>query len=606
VDGTRPLGFGEEIVIGAHSLTLQDTNTARSILPNSGDSNTNYRIIDRKTGTQFDPVPGVERIQSRREGATELFRIARLIATQSTVEGLTSSVLNCLCEQTNATMGAVLVTPSLDAAPAPSDLVLTASYGGADESKLSSFLSKVALEDKDAILAHDISDHEALAAQESLNQMEVESAICAPIRHADRVLGVIHLYSFSSSEPLSQLDLEDVLAVADQMGDQLHVIIDRSKLVEGIDRVKRVNSELRGQLQEETELVGHSNALKQLQATIKKVAPSDALVLIRGESGVGKELVARAFHFQSLRKEESFVCVNCAALTESLLESELFGHEKGAFTGASSRRAGKFEQADGGTLFLDEIGEMSAEIQAKFLRVLEGQAFERVGGGDPITVNVRVVTATNRDLEAAVRDGSFRRDLFFRLQVIEVNVPALREHSEDIPAIAQHFVNRFATQSHRKIKGFSTEGIKALQAHDWPGNVRELRNVVERAVILAEDELLGPKDVILTKLRLDDEQTRATPENDEESNGQEAEALETSVDPHIDLWGSFIQQKTTLDDIDRFYIEAVLEYTQWNKSQASRILQIERTTLDRRLKKYEIQRPDDEDDPETETEVSTE
>jgi Nif-specific regulatory protein len=290
--------------------------------------------------------------------------------------------------------------------------------------------------------------------------------------------------------------------------------------------------------------------------------------------------------------------VNCAALTESLLESELFGHEKGAFTGASARRAGKFEQAHGGTLFLDEIGEMSPEIQAKFLRVLEGQAFERVGGGEPITVDVRVVTATNRDLEEAVRERRFRRDLFFRLQVIEITVAPLRHHPEDIPSIAQHFVQRFAAQAHRRIRGFNNAALIKLQNHDWPGNVRELRNVVERAVILSEQEVLGAEDVVLTKLHLDmDAEPKKAPAG--AAPGDSGQGMETAVDPLVDLWGSFVQQGISLDDIDRMYIEAVLKATDWNKSKASRILQIERTTLDRRLKRYGIGRPgggDDDDD----------
>src|SRR5690606_6538651 len=317
-------------------------------------------------------------------------------------------------------------------------------------------------------------------------------------------------------------------------------------------------SELRELLELDTELIGDSEPLQRVKRSVARVARTDATVLIRGESGVGKELVARAVHFNSDRKSGPFVCVNCAALTESLLESELFGHEKGAFTGASAQKPGKFEQANGGTIFLDEIGEMSPEIQAKFLRVLEGQPFERVGGGDPISVNVRVVTATNRDLEQAVRERQLRRASFFRLQVIEITVPPLREHPEDIPAIAQHFVQRFAAQAHRRIHGFSTAAIQKLQKHDWPGNVRELRNVVERAVILSDHNMLDPEDVVLTRLNLDD---------DDSSRGSSPAivetATETAVDPLLDLWGSFIQSKTTLDEIDRLYIEAVLKSTEW-------------------------------------------
>ena len=595
VEGEQVLKPGETIGIGSCSLLLTNHHphgANRKSGPARVETENSFEIIERKSGTQFDGPSGMQRMQSRKRGATDLFRIAREMAVTPSIDGLCKVVLDGLCLRTGATVGGILASDSREEAKSVDDLQVTAIWGDKGPEEFSSFLTKIAFDDRDAILAHDISRHSALAAQESLQKLAAESAICAPIRHARAVLGVIHLYSFQANEPLTQDDLEFVLAVADQMGDQLHSILEREKLEEGLDRARRFNSELRDQLATETELIGHGPRMDALRRSIARVAPTDALVLVRGESGVGKELVSRAVHFNSHRNDGPFVCVNCAALTESLLESELFGHEKGAFTGATARRAGKFEKADGGTLFLDEIGEMSSEIQAKFLRVLEGQPFERVGGGDPISVDVRVVTATNRDLEEAVRDGSFRRDLFFRLQVIEIYVPALREHAEDIPAIAQHFVARFAEQAHRKIRGFNSAAVEKLQNHDWPGNVRELRNVVERAVILSENEILGPDDVILSNLRLDriDEDSRDSLEVPTETDGG---AVETAIDPLVDLLGSFIQQENSLDDIDRLYIEAVLTYTNWNKSQASRLLQIERTTLDRRLKKYGITRPDD-------------
>ena len=583
------LEFGDSFIIGDHTIQLLQALPADDV--ESGESG-DFRIINRRTGTRYDTV-GLARLEKRREGSTDLFRFARLIAVAAEPETLSQNVLEGLCNQTGASAGGVLIIPNLEC-KSQDDLHLAAVMGSIQGGNLSSYLTGVAFTDRDAILAHDISEHSALSKQDSLQDIAAQSAICAPIRHQGQILGVIHLYSFDASEPMRQDDLEFVLAVADQMGDQLHVILERTQLEEGMDRIKRVNDELRDQLASENELVGNSPSLNELRKFIGRVAPTDALVLIRGESGVGKELVARAVHFNSNRKDAPFVCVNCAALTESLLESELFGHEKGAFTGATTRRAGKFEQADGGTLFLDEIGEMSPEIQAKFLRVLEGQPFERVGGVQPISVNVRVVTATNRDLEAAVREGNFRRDLFYRLQVIEVQVPPLREHAHDIAPIAQHFVKRFASRSGLKIRGFNTAAIEKLQAHSWPGNVRELRNVVERAVILGDGEVLGPDDIVLSKLDL--EVNVPKPEYQDRPTEVDSRATETHVDPEIDLLGSFIQQELSLDDIDRLYIEAVLGHTDWNKSQAARILQIERTTLDRRLKKYKMNRPDGQDD----------
>src|SRR4029077_18336099 len=248
----------------------------------------------------------------------------------------------------------------------------------------------------------------------------------------------------------------------------------------------------------ESNLVGTSVSMEQLKTKIGRIAPTDATVLIRGESGVGKELVARAIHFTSRRRNGSFVCMNCAALTESLLESELFGHEKGSFTGATSRKIGKFEQAHKGTIFLDEVGEMGPSIQAKFLRVLEGHPFERVGGNKPIQVDVRVNAATNRDLERAVEGGTFRKDLYFRLHVVEIVVDPLRDHLEDTEVLARHFLQGFAAKTGRGVKDFTPAALDKLAAYDWPGNVRELQNTVERAMILCTGELVGATDIQLS------------------------------------------------------------------------------------------------------------
>lgn len=590
IEGDRLLEWGESIQIGACTLLFTDrpqVDPAEEEFASLESDSAGFQIIERKSGTQYDGPDGVQRIQRHRDGATDLFSMARSMVATRTEEELCRVVLEGLRLRTGVSVGGILLAPGDTENPAQESLEVRALVGQRPATEFSSFLTRIAWNDKDAVLAHDISQHAALASQDSLAELQAESAVVAPIRHEGASLGVIHLYSLPMDDPIKQADLEFVLAVADQMGDQLHSLRSRQRLETGLDQVRRRANVLQEQLAAECELVGNGPRLEEVRRAIQRVAPTDALVLIRGESGVGKELVARALHLKSHRKDGPFVTVNCAALSESLLESELFGHEKGAFTGAANRRAGKFEQAHGGTLFLDEIGEMSPEIQAKFLRVLEGQAFERVGGGDPVSVDVRVVTATNRDLEKAVRERQLRRDLFFRLQVIEINVSPLREHPEDIPAIATHFLRRFAEQSHRRIRGFDAGAMQKLKFHAWPGNVRELRNVVERAVILTEGDLLTEQDISLTKLRLDSDAEIEMPRTPTEQN----EGVETWVDGLQDLWGSHIQKGTSLDEIDRLYIEAVLRSTDWNKSKASRILQIERTTLDRRLKKYGIGRP---------------
>src|SRR5262249_52496816 len=258
------------------------------------------------------------------------------------------------------------------------------------------------------------------------------------------------------------------------------------------------NQSLRDQLRVESELVGKSPAIESIESQIARVAGTNATVLIRGESGSGKELVARAIHYSSARRDGPFVCLNCAALSETLLESELFGHEKGAFTGATDKKIGKFEAADHGTIFLDEIGEMSVGTQAKFLRALEGHPFERVGGSKPIRADVRVVAATNQPLEKAIQAGQFRKDLFFRLQVVEIRVPPMRDRPTDIPILAEHFLKRFVRETGRKIRGFTAAAMEKMQAYHWPGNVRELRNVVERAVALGTGPMIDAQDIWLS------------------------------------------------------------------------------------------------------------
>jgi two-component system, NtrC family, nitrogen regulation response regulator NtrX len=279
-----------------------------------------------------------------------------------------------------------------------------------------------------------------------------------------------------------------------------------------LSRLEDENRELRRRLGKH-ELVGSGPAMKKLSSQIERVAASETRVCILGETGTGKELVARAIHEQSPRREQPFVTLNCAAVPAELIESELFGHEKGAFTGAALKHLGKFEQADGGTLFLDEIGDMPVAMQAKLLRVLEEGEVERVGGDKPIKVNVRVVVATHRNLEDLVKQNAFRRDLFHRVYVFPLTLPPLRERPEDLPELVAHFARQVAAQNGWKEKIFSEEAIRELRKYGWPGNVRELRNIVERLILLATDENVGAAEVQLI-----------LPTSDSVSNGSSSSA----------------------------------------------------------------------------------
>lgn len=281
----------------------------------------------------------------------------------------------------------------------------------------------------------------------------------------------------------------------------LDELLHRVHQVQKHQRLLTENRELREALHERHRvegIIGESGRMQEVLSLVRRVAPSDTTVLIRGESGTGKELIAKAIHYASPRASRTLISVNCAALPESLMESELFGHEKGAFTGAVATRKGRFELADGGTLFLDEIGDLSPALQVKLLRVLQEREFERVGSSRPITVNVRVLAATHRDLETLVRDGRFRDDLYYRMNVVTIAIPPLRERREDIPVLIDHFLRSFAAKNDKPVRGLTREAREAILRYDYPGNVRELENLIERAVVLTRDDVIDLSDLPLS------------------------------------------------------------------------------------------------------------
>jgi two-component system, NtrC family, response regulator HydG len=319
------------------------------------------------------------------------------------------------------------------------------------------------------------------------------SLLCVPLTVADRTLGVVYLDSANASAAFTKDDLQLLAAIAGLAA----IAIENARQFE---RLGSENQRLRAEISLQHDMVGQSQRMRQVYQFIEKVAPTDSTVLIRGESGTGKELAARAIHKNSQRKDQLFMALNCAALTETLLESELFGHEKGAFTSAICQKKGLLEAAERGSVFLDEVGELSLTLQAKLLRVLQEREFVRVGGTRPIKLNVRFLAATNKDLQKAVREDAFRADLFHRLNVITLTLPPLREHPEDIPLLAEYFAARYAKRCNRDVKGISAEARACLVQYDWPGNIRELENAMERAVVIGSSSFILPEDLPETLL----------------------------------------------------------------------------------------------------------
>jgi Nif-specific regulatory protein len=344
------------------------------------------------------------------------------------------------------------------------------------------------LKDGVAMLCNDLPAAEAFSDTESLAVRHIRSVLAVPLEVFDRILGVIYL---DASDPDVRFD-EDHLQLLTAIGSLAAAALDNARRMEWLEEENR---RLQAEMNVEYNMVGESPRMREVYQFISRVAKMDCTVLISGESGTGKELVARAIHRNSSRTNKPCVAINCAALAETLLESELFGHEKGAFTGAIVQKKGKLEIAEGGTVFLDEMGEMAPLLQAKLLRVLQEREFERVGGTRTIKLDVRLIAATNRDLEAEVKAGRFREDLYYRLNVVSLRMPSLRDRRSDISLLASYFAAKSAKRSNRAVLGISPQARACLMNYDWPGNVRELENAMERAVVLGSSELILPEDL---------------------------------------------------------------------------------------------------------------
>jgi transcriptional regulator with GAF, ATPase, and Fis domain len=354
--------------------------------------------------------------------------------------------------------------------------------------RVSRTIARQVLEEGLAILSSDLHGLGQFAGVESLVVSNVRSLLCVPLSVFKKVIGCVYLDTTNAATRLDEDNLQMVAAIANICA----VALDNAR---NLHWLEQENLRLTTEINLEHNMVGDSPRIKEIFRFLSKVAPSDATVLLSGESGTGKELAARAIHRNSPRSRKPFVAINCGAIPEGLVESELFGHEKGSFTGATAQKKGKLEMADGGVVFLDEVGELPPAVQVKLLRVLQEREFERVGGTRPIPVNIRLIAATNKDLDKAVEEAEFRQDLYYRLNVVSLVMPPLRQRQEDIPTLAEYFARKCSSKASVKAKRISPEAMACLVEYEWPGNVRELENAIERAVVLSASEVIGLDDL---------------------------------------------------------------------------------------------------------------
>jgi Nif-specific regulatory protein len=416
-----------------------------------------------------------------------LLKISRVVHAIRDLEELQAQLLDLIFEVVPAGRGAILLAEG-----AAQDFnclyARTRQAGQPQLVRVSRTIARQVMQENVAILGVDVPTSGALRDVESLVASEVRSLLCVPLTVFQRVIGCIYLDSTTAANRLQEDHLQLMAAIAGISA----VALDNARRLQWLEQE---NQRLSTEIRQEQSLVGEGARMQEIFQFLARVAPTESTVLIEGESGTGKELVARALHRNSPRGNKPFVAINCAAIPEALLESDLFGHERGAFTGASAQKKGRLEVADGGVVFLDEIGELAPALQVKLLRVLQEREFERVGGTHTIKVDIRLIAATNRDLTEAVRTGDFRQDLYYRLAVVRLTMPPLRERREDIPMLTRHFVQKYAKRSKVKPKPVSREAMAALVNYEWPGNVRELENAIERALVMGSSDTVLLEDL---------------------------------------------------------------------------------------------------------------
>jgi transcriptional regulator with GAF, ATPase, and Fis domain len=453
------------------------------------DHTTETKVIHPKEVMYLQPDRLLKELPSTSQVArnlSALLKISRVVHAIRDLEELQAQLLDLIFEVVPAGRGAILLA---EGAGQEFNCLYarTRQPGQSQLVRVSRTVARQVMKENVAILGMDVASGK-LRDVESLATAEVRSLLCVPLSVFQRTIGCIYLDSTSAANRFQEDDLQLMAAVAGISA----VALDNARRLQWLEQE---NQRLSTEISQEQSLVGEGARMKDVFQFIARVAPADSTVLIEGESGTGKDLVARALHRNSHRSSKPFVAINCAAIPEALLESELFGYERGAFTGANTQKKGRLEMADGGVVFLDEIGELAPVLQVKLLRVLQEREFERIGGMHPIKIDVRVIAATNRDLNEAVRTGEFRQDLYFRLAVVKMSTPPLRERREDIPMLARYFVQKHAKLCKVKPKPVSREAMAALVNYEWPGNVRELENAIERSLVMGSSDMVLLEDL---------------------------------------------------------------------------------------------------------------
>ena len=477
-----------------------------------------------------------------------LSRVSAIINNLQELDPLLEKIMDIAVETVGAERGFILLTDERGVLRQRTARNISAE-NIQDIADISNSVVQRVLQAGEAVISYDAQVDEALRESESVILNQIQSIACVPLTIKQRPIGVIYLDSITQRSGFTETSVPFLTAFAHQAA----IAIENAQLYENM---REENRQLRKQAREASsfgEIIGQSVKMKAVFDTMNSVLDSDATVLIQGESGTGKELVARAIHYNGHRRDKPFIALFCGSLPESLLESELFGHKKGSFTGAMADKKGLFEAAHGGTFFLDEIGDLSSNLQTQLLRVLQEGEIKRVGENLVRKVDVRVLAATHRNLREFIAQGKFREDLFYRLNVINIYMPPLRERMKDIPLLAQHFLQKYAAKSKKEIRGFSNEALNEIAGYSWPGNVRELENTIERAVVLAKETQLTPAD-----LRLH-EATREMPMN----------------------------SGLTLMQMERRLVEKTLDEVDNNITQAAERLGVSRRWIHYKLKQWE-------------------